>query len=511
MMTPFTWRRAARASLCALLLVATGCTIHPTEDPGLIGPSVGSASTSSGGITPTAQFQFSPTAPSASLPVVFDASASCPAGVASTGGCASSTATITSYAWDFGDGTTATGRTPSHYFTTPRSYSVSLTVQNSAGGSATASGILEVGAGTAPSATFLASPTPAQIGTQINFDASQSRAATGHRIVQYQWNFGDGSGAATTTGPNQHHVFTVVGTFSVTLSVTDEVGQTGTSVQSLTVTAAAIPILKFTASPSAPTVSQSVQFDASASTAAAGRRLVQYQWNWGDGSALTLAAVPRTTHAWTAEGSYTVTLTGTDDAGQSAVLAQTVVIGRGPVASFGYSPSSPRPTQSVQFDASASLTAPGHSIVTYMWNWGDGTAPQSTASPLAAHAFSAIGEYRVSLSVTDDLGRTAVSGTDAPTVKVAAADLKPTFVYSPQPVLVGATMFVDASETQATAGFSITSYQWNWGDGSAVETSASPRASHVFTTPQSFVVLLTVTDGSGATGAKSTLIAVTAP
>jgi len=87
----------------------------------------------------------------------------------------------------------------------------------------------------APTAAFTVSPTPVTRGAAINFNASTSTVATGHTLVSYAWNFGDGT-AATSTSPTQTHVFTTAGTYTVTLTVTDDVGQTKITSSTVTVT-----------------------------------------------------------------------------------------------------------------------------------------------------------------------------------------------------------------------------------------------------------------------------------
>jgi PKD repeat protein len=74
-----------------------------------------------------------------------------------------------------------------------------------------------------------------------------------------------------------------------------------------------------------------------------------------------------------------------------------------PTASFTFSPSSPAVGQTVTFDASSSYDPDG-SIVSYSWNFGDG----STASgAVVQHSYSSPGTYTVTLTVTDNNGLTA--------------------------------------------------------------------------------------------------------
>ena len=73
-----------------------------------------------------------------------------------------------------------------------------------------------------------------------------------------------------------------------------------------------------------PAVGQTIFFNAEASRAAAGRRIVSYDWDFGTGRT---ASGVTTSKSYSTPGTYTVTLTVTDDAGEKATTANTVTIG----------------------------------------------------------------------------------------------------------------------------------------------------------------------------------------
>jgi PKD repeat protein len=177
-------------------------------------------------MTPTPNFTFSPASPTANVPVHFDASASCP-GPATAGGCQAA-GSITAYEWSFSDGATATGKITSHAFGFGQSYSATLTVTNDRGVKASTTKTLAVGAGAAPTAAFVISPTEPHAGTTVYFDATASQPGTGHHIVGYAWNWGDGTDPGT-DGPTASHTFTTAATYTVTLTVKDETNQSGTT------------------------------------------------------------------------------------------------------------------------------------------------------------------------------------------------------------------------------------------------------------------------------------------
>ena len=75
----------------------------------------------------------------------------------------------------------------------------------------------------------IGAPSP---GSQVYFSAEASRPGAGHVLVDYLWNWGDGS---TGRGITEEHDWTVAGTYTVILTVVDEAGQRGTTSAEVTV------------------------------------------------------------------------------------------------------------------------------------------------------------------------------------------------------------------------------------------------------------------------------------
>jgi PKD repeat protein len=316
---------------------------------------------------------------------------------------ADATSQVVSYAWNFGDGSTATGRTATHTYNGPGSFGVSLTITDTLGRSARTTRTVTVGQGQLPVASFLASPSGPNVGQTVNFNASGSAAEAGHQITDYSWNFGDGS---TGSGQLATHAYEQAGSYTVTLKVTDDVGRKSAVASQAVAVGTGAPTAAFTASPSSPSAGQSVTFDASTSRATAGRTITSYAWNFGDSA--TGSGV-QTSHTYTAAGTYKVTLTVTDSAGQTASASQDVAVSAGtPTAIFTFSPTAPRVGQLVFFDGRSSTAAAGSTIVSYSWNFGDGTVDFNAAT---SHDFRAAGTYVVRLTVTDSLGRTGTTTT----------------------------------------------------------------------------------------------------
>jgi PKD repeat protein len=176
--------------------------------------------------------------------------------------------------------------------------------------------------GTAPTAVFTFVPAAALTFTDVRFDGSGSTAGLGAMITNYLWDFGDG---ATGTGVTPTHQYSAAGNYLVRLTVTDSQGLSSQSAPKiLTVGASAGPTATLVYSPTTPSAGQPVFFNGTVSSASAGRRLVSYRWNWGDGTPTSSGST--VSHTFTTPGTYVVVLTVTDDVGQVARITVDVAI-----------------------------------------------------------------------------------------------------------------------------------------------------------------------------------------
>lgn len=340
---------------------------------------------------PVASFTFSaPTEQGTAI--LFDGSAS-----------TDSDGTIVSYAWDFGDGTTNTGATVHHTYSRAGTFSVVLRVTDNRGQSGSTTRQVIVAASTNPIAAFDLSPTSPRIGEGVTFNASASAAATGRRIVNYLWTFGDGG---SSTGVITGHTFGTAATFTVVLTVTDDLGRTGTTSKTVTVGAPTLPTAAFAVSPASADINQAIFFDASTSTAPAPQSVVAWAWSFGDGTEGTGRTIQ---HSYSVAGTYTVVLQVTDTAGQRGTTSRTVTVGLSPTAAFVVSPSPATVGATVTFNAAASTAPAGTTIAAYSWNFGDGGGIESDTANSRTHVYAAAGSYTITLTVTTSTGRTATT------------------------------------------------------------------------------------------------------
>ena len=263
--------------------------------------------------------------------------------------------------------------------------------------------ILPVNPNLVPKFTFTpASPLAAQT---VTFDASTTtnNGSPCAQACTYAWNFGDGT---TGAGITANHVFKPANNYAVTLTVTDSRGASAQLTQSVPVGAPTPPTAVFKFSPTPPSLNVDMFFNASESTPAAGRTIVSYTWDFGDGSGASGVTV---SHRYTGAGTYTVVLTVKDDADATARTTQTLSLGvatPNPVASITATPSGGKAPIRISFDASASTPSTGSTIVSYKFDYGDGTQ-ETVTNPVQSHTFSAAGTFVVSVEVTDSNGKTA--------------------------------------------------------------------------------------------------------
>lgn len=153
--------------------------------------------------------------------VAFDAPA-CEAGKTPTN---CTQGVVVSYAWNFGDGGSGSGRTVTHRYDRAGTYSVTLTVTDAQGRHSSTTRAVTVSAAAVPTAAFEFSPSEPVPGDVVYFNASASMAAPGRTITRYDWDFGDGSHGSGVTP--SHGYAAVEKSYTATLTVTDDAGRKG--------------------------------------------------------------------------------------------------------------------------------------------------------------------------------------------------------------------------------------------------------------------------------------------
>ena len=172
-----------------------------------------------------------------------------------------------------------------------------------------------------------------------------------------------------------------------------------------------------------------------------------------------------------------------------------------PIASFTFTPTYPEVNQIVTFDASASYDPDGN-IVSYTWDFGDGTPLVTESDPITYHIYTSYGDYIVKLTVTDNSGLT---DDETASIHVSQHPVA-SFTFTPPDPLVHELVTFDASASTPDGG-TIVSYTWDFGDGN-VTTTNNPIITYAYETYGTFTVTLNVTDSEGKWATTSQQITV---
>ncbi|HEB49321.1 MAG TPA: PKD domain-containing protein [Desulfobulbus sp.] len=172
------------------------------------------------------------------------------------------------------------------------------------------------GGNSIPTARITATPETGSTPLDVHFDGSGSTDADNDPLL-YVWNFGDGS-SVTTTNPSTNHVYTIAGNYTATLEVDDGTDTSTAASLTITVTPATsggsgttAPDAVISIDKTAGAAPLTISFDGTGSTPSSSNdSIVQYAWNFGDGSTGIGATVQ---HTYSDNGSYTATLTVTDN------------------------------------------------------------------------------------------------------------------------------------------------------------------------------------------------------
>jgi PKD repeat protein len=512
-----------------------------------------------GNAPPLASFTTTPAAALVGAPIAMSAA-----------GSSDPDGSIVSYAWEFGDATTGSGVSVTKSYATPGTKTVRLTVTDNGGLAASTTRTVSITAGNLPPvASFAVTPSSAPTGAPVAFSAAASADPDGS-IVSYAWNFGDGTiGSGATVGKS----YATAGIFTATLTVADNGGLTASTSRTVTITAGNIPpVANFAATPTPTTIGTPITFSGAASADLDGT-IVTYAWNFGDGTSGSGAAVNK---SYTTAGTFSVTLTVTDNGGLTGSASAAVIVtssgggastvwvedalpsgaipgGDEPIAWITANPppySGARAHQSSlangihqHYFVNAGSTLPvgvGDALFSYIyldpvnpprtvmlqfydgsWEhrayWGASLIPWGGQYMGALPPAGQWARLQVPASVINLEGR-IVSGIaytlydgratwDASGKQTSGTNQSPTANFTLSRLTTTTrTPIAMAATASADPDGSITSYVWDFGDGT---TASGALVSKAYVTPGTYTVTLTVTDNGGLTATTTGLVNIT--
>ncbi|HKR03774.1 MAG TPA: PKD domain-containing protein [Bacteroidia bacterium] len=349
-----------------------------------------------------------------------------------------------SYSWNFGDSTISSASNPVHNFNFPGTYLVTLIASNNC----TSDTIVQtiVVADSAISANF--NYTIQNCSAIVTFTSLVTGA------TNLSWNFGDSS--PTDTASNPVHNYSVAGTYTVTLIVTNECNS-DTVQQQITIVISPVAVAQFTIN--------NQPCDSTVSIVNLSQNAVNYQWNFGDASAIDTNAVP--VHTYTSSGTYTITLIVSNSCSSDTIQHQVnILIPQPAIANFTFN--------SQPCSTSVTLNNQSQNALSYLWNFGDGSQSDTTINP--SHNYIANGTYTITLIV----GNICSSDTFQLQVTINIP-LAPTanFTINTQPCNLNVTL---TNTSQNGTG-----YQWDFGDGSISSLTNPP---HTYASPGIYTITL---------------------
>ena len=390
---------------------------------------------------------------------------------------------VNSFHWDFSDGSTGGGATPSHVFTDPGVYLITLRITGDPVGDCdnTDTDDLTITVHEAPIALFT-SVKQAPVNTKVEFDASSSSSGKS-KITSYKWDFGDSSYAE---GAKTSHTYKHAGKYFVSMTVeTDaETSCNSTTVKNLIVINE--PPVAEAGADQFLGVNEITVFDASKSVDPDGK-ITRYEWDFGDENSSNGIQVR---HRYISSGKYKVKLRVVDDTqmpNNSALDSLNVVVNATPVPVIDCRKIACA-EEPVAFSGLKSSDADGK-VVGYRWNFGDGSNAEGAK---VSHGYKQPGTYSVTLTVNDGkkVNNSMIDTTiqiivNHPPISDAGVDQ---IVCPNSPVSFSGTGSYDIDGK-------ITAWNWDFGDGSK---GKGAKVNHTFSKSGRFKVKLSVTDDSGS-------------
>jgi len=367
-------------------------------------------------------------------------------------------------------------------------------------------------------------PYTGQTGSPVSFSSAGSNDPDG-TIVGYSWDFGDG---ATSTQANPSHTYGAAGTYTVTLTVTDDQGATGSNSTSASITDPPNnnpPVADFSGSPTSGNAPLTVSF-----TDLSTNNPTSWSWDFGDGGTST---AQNPSYTYNNAGTYSVTLTVSNANGSDTLTRNGYITVNTPPPpppsgeGFILSRNPDFSTDDRSFTTSETLymkiwsdrvdftnmrkelwelkDANKQRVRQNLTNNGDGTWTASFAlSGLPSNATTWTWKGQV-----EDQSRTKYQPTTTITVTSGGGgggNQSPTAnANGPYSGTTGNPVSFSSAGSNDPDG-TIVGYSWDFGDG-ATSTQANP--SHTYSAAGTYTVTLTVTDDQGATGSNSTTATIT--
>jgi len=327
-----------------------------------------------------------------------------------------------SYHWDLGDGSApASSEQVIHTFEDEGSYTITLSIDDGDGGTAQETGVINV-VNVAPQIIGLSGNSSGLEAQPLSWSAQVSDPGSAD-VITGTWDFGDGS--PTSSGLSASHTYLDNGVYTLHFTASDNDGASSSSNLTVTISNEGPSIT----SVNVPNGNEGETLSFSATAIDAGDDTLIFSWDFGDSSPPAIGST--VSHAFPDDGSYSVTLTVTDEDNGSATAIETAVIANLPPQLQTISgPTLGDEGQTLNFSGTAiDPSATDSSSLLFTWDLGDGTPAKTGAN--ISHAYPDDGSWQVSVTVADGDG-----GTDSGSLSVTTSNVAPTFTSQPPPIAI---------------------------------------------------------------------------
>jgi len=359
---------------------------------------------------------------------------------ASTAGSTDADGSVVASTINFGDGSgPVSGSSASHTYSTPGTYTITGTVTDNLGATASKSVAIVI-AGSInqpPTAVIAATPSSAYAPATVSVSAAGSSDPDG-AIASSVISFGDGTSAS---GLTASHTFSAAGVYTLTTKVTDNLGASSTASTSVTLKAPEVIVSSPADGAFLPSQVHVVAGGFSGYTVTAMQIYVDGAIAYSVNSANLDGTIT------VASGPHTLVVKGWDNAGRNFYKQLAVTINKPPVAALSLTSGSILPGGSVSASATGS-SDPDGTIASTIISFGDGSSATAVS---ASHQYKVAGTYTVRATVTDNMGASASASS---TVVV-----KPQFVTITSPTFTSTTATSVRATGTASSGYPIAATQ----------------------------------------------------
>lgn len=359
------------------------------------------------------------------------------------------------YYWNFQDGASSNLENPSNTFASAGNYQVEF--RESTTGPVIGTVTIVVFDKPVPILTAN-TPNKGCVPLGVDFSASAS-LPPGVSVVDYQWTFGQGSGA---TGSQVQFTYNTIGSYTVTIALTASSPSCNNTVSFVDYVGVSNPSVGIITSPS-PVMACNPPLNVTFTDGSTSTLPLNYQWDFGNGNVSTLKNPP--VQVYSTVGNFTASLVITDTNNCSKTASVPISIGS-PTATFS-NPSVACLNTAVTFTNTSSSGI-------YNWDFGPNASPSSSTLTSPSVSFNTTGTHTITLTVLSPNGQCS----DVFTNTISVVDAQLTISSSPKPQCDTTATYTYTVNTTAT----ITSYLWTFSDGT---TSTDPNPTHTFSIPDS--------------------------